>query len=177
MRKWIIGAAVAAALTTFGAVAVAQQDASTRETAQVPGGKQEKAGPEKAGSEKGIEVFLPPDLAWEDNPEVSGVQNAAGVGDPTKPELYTSFGKMQEGVRFPAHTHPDARITTVLSGVMYYGVGERSGNVEFEPYPAGSVIYTPPGTPHVMWAKSGEIVVQETGYGPTDLEFTSDRER
>ena len=171
MKKWMIGAAVAAALTAFGATAIAQQDASTRETGQVSGAKQKGS-----GSEKGIEVFLPPDLAWEDNPDVPGVQNAAGVGDPTKPQLYTSFGKIEEGVRFPSHTHPDARVTTVLSGIMFYGVGERSDRVEFEPYPAGSVIYTPPGTPHVMWAKEGEIVVQESGYGPTDIEFTSDEE-
>ncbi len=171
MRKWMIGTAIAAALTIFGATAIAQQDASTRETGQVPGAKQKES-----GSEKGIEVFLPPDLAWEDNPDVPGVQNAAGVGDPTKPQLYTSFGKIEEDVRFPSHTHPDARITTVLSGIMFYGVGERSDRVEFEPYPAGSVIYTPPGTPHVMWAKEGEIVVQESGYGPTDIEFVSNEE-
>jgi quercetin dioxygenase-like cupin family protein len=172
MRKWMIGAAVAAVLAIFGATALAQQDASTRETARAPSTEQEKT-----GSKTGVEVFLPPDLAWEDNPAVPGVQNAAGVGDPTKPQLYTSFGKMEEGTRFPAHTHPDARITTVLSGTMYYRVGERSSRVEFEPYPAGSVIYTPPGVPHVMWAKDGEIVVQETGRGPTDLEFTYDEER
>ena len=172
MRKWMIGAAVAAALVAFGATAIAQQDGSTREAAKAPGVNQEKS-----GSEKSVEVFLPPDLAWEDNPDVPGVQNAAGVGDPTKKELYTSFGRIEEGVRFPAHTHPDARITTVLSGTMYYGVGERPDRVRFEPYPAGSVIYTPPGVPHVMLAKDGEIIVQETGRGPTDLEFTSDAEQ
>ncbi len=172
MKKWMIGAAVAAALTAFGATAIAQQDASTRETGQVSSAKQKES-----GSEKGIEVFLTPDLAWEDNPDVPGVQNAAGVGDPTKKELYTSFGKIEEGVRFPAHTHPDARITTVLSGTMYYGAGERLGEAELEPYPAGSVIYTPPGVPHVMLAKDGEIVVQETGYGPTGLEPASDEEQ
>jgi len=128
MKKWMIGAVVAAALTTFGATAIAQQDASTRETGQVPGAKQKER-----VSEKGIEVFLPPDLAWEDNPDVPGVQNASGVGDPTKPQLYTSFGKIEEGVRFPSHTHPDARITTVLAGVMFYGAGERLDRVEFEP--------------------------------------------
>jgi len=167
MKKWMIGAVVAAALTTFGATAIAQQDASTRETGQVPGAKQKES-----VSEKGIEVFLPPDLAWEDNPDVPGVQNASGVGDPTKPQLYTSFGKIEEGVRFPSHTHPDARITTVLAGVMFYGVGERFDRVKLKPYPAGSVIYTPPGVPHVMWAKDGEIVVQETGYGPTGSELS-----
>jgi len=172
MRKWMIGAALAAAVVAFGATAIAQQGASTRGAAQAPNVEQGKG-----GSEEKIEVFLPPDLAWEDNPDVPGVQNAAGVGDPTAQELYTSFGKMEEGVRFPAHTHPDARITTVLFGTMYYGAGERTDRVRFEPYPAGSVIYTPPGVPHVMWAKDGEIVVQETGRGPTDLEFASDAER
>lgn len=118
MRKWMIGAAVAAVMAVFGATAIAQQDASTRETAQAPDAKQEGSG---AG--KGVEVFLPPEMEWEDNPDVAGVQNAAGAGDPAKKELYTSFGRIEEGVRFPAHTHPDARITTVLSGTMYYGVG------------------------------------------------------
>ena len=172
MRKWMIAVAVAAVMAVFGATAIAQQDASTRETAQAPDAKQEKS-----GSEKRVEVFLPPQMEWEDNPEVPGVQNAAGVGDPTKKELYTSFGKIEEGVRFPAHTHPDARITTVLSGTMYYGVREGPDRVRFESYPAGSVIYTPPGVPHVMLAKDGEIIVQETGRGPTDLEFTSDAEQ
>lgn len=83
---------------------------------------------------------------------------------------------MAAGVRFPAHTHPDARLTTVVSGVMYYGVGRRFGEVELKPYPAGSVVYTPAGTPHVMWAKDGETVMQETGYGPTGLEFISEQQ-
>ena len=123
-------------------------------------------------------VFIPADLTWAANPNlpVPGVQNAAGVGDPAQAGLYTSFGKMARGVRFPAHAHPDARVTTVLSGVMYYGVGEALADAELRPYPAGSVVYTPAGTPHVMWAKGGEIVVQETGYGPTGLEFTAGTE-
>ncbi|MBA3389465.1 MAG: cupin domain-containing protein [Rubrobacter sp.] len=171
MRKWIAVAIVAATLAVLGATASAQQDAVSRETAQAPDDQREKADP---GA--GVQAFVPSDLAWEDNPDVPGVQNAAGVGDPTRPELYTSFGKIEEGVEFPAHTHPDARITTVLSGTMHYGIGERFDRTRFEPYPAGSVIYTPPGTPHIMWAKSGEIVVQETGYGPTDIEFASDAE-
>jgi len=171
LRKWIVAAVIAASLAALEAAAIAQQGAASRETAQASGVKQEKA-----GSAGGIQTFVPPDLAWEDNPDVSGVQNAVGVGDPTQPELYTSFGKIEDGVKFPAHTHPDARITTVLSGIMHYGIGERFDRTRFEPYPAGSVIYTPPGTPHIMWAKSGEIVVQETGYGPTDIEFASDAE-
>jgi len=174
VNKWIV-VAVVAALATVGAVAFAQQDAAPQETAQASGAKQErKNGPGSSGS---VQAFVPPDLEWEDNPDVPGVQNAAGVGDPTRRQLYTSFGKIEKGIRFPAHTHPDARITTVLSGTMYFGVGEGFDQAELEPYPAGSVIYTPPNTPHVMWAKNGEIVVQETGHGPTDIELSSDPER
>lgn len=126
----------------------------------------------------GETAFLPDALTWAANPNVPvpGVQNAPGVGDPAREGLYTSFGKLAYGVRFPAHTHPDARVTTVLSGVMVYGVGERFADAELRPYPAGSVVYTPAGTPHVMWAKDGEIVVQETGYGPTGLEFSAGTE-
>ena len=59
---------------------------------------------------------------------------------------------------------------------MYYGVGKVPKVTDFQAYPAGSVIYTPAGTPHIMWAKDGEIVVQESGFGPSGAEFVSDTE-
>lgn len=121
------------------------------------------------------EAVLPTDLEWEANPDVPGVWNAsASIGDLEKPGLYASFGKLAQGVVFPAHTHPDGRLTTVVSGVMYYGFGEVPEETDFQAYPAGSVIYTPAGTPHIMWAKDGEIVVQEAGFGPSGFEFVSD---
>lgn len=169
MSRWII-VAVVAVLATVGAATFVQKGAATQGAAQASGDKQERKAP-PAGN---VEAFVLPDLAWEDNPDVTGVQNAAGVGDPTRRQLYTSFGKIEEGVRFPAHTHPDARITTVLSGTMYFGTGEGFDGARLQPYPAGSVIHTPPNTPHVIWAKDGEIIVQETGYGPTDIEFSPD---
>ena len=65
------------------------------------------------------------------------------------------------------------RITTVISGVMYYGVGGQSDLNSIQSYPAGSVVYTPAGTTHYIWAKDGEIVMQETGRGPTGIEFAN----
>ncbi len=122
-----------------------------------------------------LEAVLPNDLEWEANPDVEGVQNAsAAIGDLSQPGLYASFGKMAQGVIFPAHTHPDGRLTTVVSGVMYLGIGEVAEETDFQAYPAGSVVYTPAGTPHIMWAKDGEIIVQEAGFGPSGAEFVSD---
>lgn len=102
---------------------------------------------------------------------IEGVESAAVIGDGSQAELYVMVGRLAQGVVFPVHTHPDARLSTVLAGTMYYGVGEERDEVEFVAYPAGSVVYTPPGTPHWMWARDGEVVVQESGFGPTGSVF------
>ena len=114
-------------------------------------------------------------IPFESTP-TKGVESAAVIGDSSQEELYVMVGRLAEGVVFPVHTHPDARLSTVLSGTMYYGVGETFEDVEFTPYPAGSVVYTPPDTPHWMWARGGEIVVQESGFGPTESVFLGTNE-
>lgn len=122
-------------------------------------------------SQTQVQSILPDDLQWRENSDIAGVQSATAVGDSSNPELYVLFGKMKEGVTFPAHTHPDDRVTTVISGVMYYGVGEQFDRTRVQPYPAGSVVYTPAGVPHFMQVQDGETVMQETGFGPTGLKF------
>ena len=110
------------------------------------------------------------DVPFEATP-IEGVESAAVIGDSSQAELYVMVGRLAEGVVFPVHTHPDARLSTVLSGTMYYGVGETFEEIELTPYPTGSVVYTSPGTPHWMWAQDGEVVVQESGFGPTESVF------
>jgi hypothetical protein len=34
-------------------------------------------------------------------------------------------------------------------------------------YPAGTFYSEPPKTPHYVWAKDGEVIIQTTGMGPT----------
>ena len=110
------------------------------------------------------------DIPFEATP-IEGVESAAVIGDSSQAELYVMVGRLAEGVVFPVHTHPDARLSTVLSGTMYYGVGEVFDEVAFTAYPAGSIIYTPPNTPHWMWVQDGDVVVQESGFGPTESIF------
>lgn len=112
-------------------------------------------------------------VEWQTNPNIAGVQNAIVVGDPYSIELYAMLGKMDAGTVFPAHVHPDNRITTVVSGVMYYGVGEQFNPNDTMAYPVGSIIYTAAGTPHFMWSKEGEALAQETGFGPTGITFAA----
>ncbi len=129
--------------------------------------------PNHASSRTKVKTIVPAELKWNKAPNLTGVQNAVGVGDPTQPELYAMFGKMKKGAQFPAHSHPDARITTVVSGTMYYGVGKKFNAASLKPYPAGSVVYTPAGTSHFMWVRDGETIMQETGFGPTGLNITA----
>ena len=118
-----------------------------------------------------VQTVLLENLGWTPSPKLAGVESASALGNLSDSALYVLFGKMNGGAIFPAHTHPDARITTVISGVMYYGVGEQFDRMNTQLYPAGSVIYTPAGIPHFMWVKEGEAVMQETGSGPTGIKF------
>lgn len=117
------------------------------------------------------QAVVPDNIQWNPNSDIVGVESAIAIGDPAGSELYVLLGKMDEGTVFPAHVHPDNRITTVLSGVMYYGTGAQFEPDNAQSYPTGSVVYTPAGLPHYMWSKDGELVAQETGFGPTGLEF------
>ena len=113
-------------------------------------------------------------IEWRANSSIAGVQSAIAVGDPSDTGLYALLGKMAVRTVFPAHVHPDNRITTVISGVMYYGVGEQFNPNNALAYPAGSIVYTAAGTPHFMWSKDGEVIAQETGFGPTGITFAAD---
>lgn len=123
-----------------------------------------------------VQAVVPDDVQWSPNPNIAGVESAIALGDPSNSELYVLFGKMASGAVFPAHTHPDDRITTVISGVMYYGVGSQFDRTSIHPYSAGSAIYTPAGTPHFMWVEDSEAVMQETGFGPTGIRFVASDE-
>jgi quercetin dioxygenase-like cupin family protein len=79
------------------------------------------------------------------------------------------------GVKLMPHSHPEDRIYTVMSGIFYIGLGDRSDSKKLVAYPAGAVIILPGNTSHFHWAKSGEYVTQVTGLGRSALN-TSVRE-
>ena len=184
MRKWITAAVlttVALATMACGAASNAAQEDSASGTVSAGVTQASSAtnngSTESSSGREAAEVvrILPDDLEWQDNPEIEGVENASGVGNLQEEGLYAAFGRMSEGAVFPAHTHTDDRLTTVISGTMYYGIGEEFDEDNMTAYPAGSVIFTPAGTPHVMWVQEGQAVIQESGDGPSGTEFLEDQ--
>jgi len=103
---------------------------------------------------------------WLDSP-VPGVRTAVLSGNLLQPGLYILRVRIAKDAKLMPHTHPDVRYTTVLSGEMLFGFGESFDPGRMKAYHPGAIIAIPANTPHYVWARTGEVVVQDVGSGPT----------
>ena len=102
---------------------------------------------------------------------VSGIQTRTLKGDATKPGIYTIQLTIPANVRIPAHTHPDDRVATVISGVWYIGYGEKFDESKLKPLTAGSFYTEPPGVAHFAKTGNEPVALQITGNGPTGTDY------
>lgn len=117
--------------------------------------------------------FMPGEIKWANAPAgvTKDAQAAVLAGPLDKPVSYTQRVRLAPGGAINPHTHPDARYTTVLSGELTVGLGDTVDAARETRYPAGSFVVMPAGQPHYSLAKNGEVVYQESGYGPTGTNF------
>lgn len=109
----------------------------------------------------------PEQAAWFSPPSVPALKAAWLVGSEQGTGPYLLRVRLAAGGRFPPHTHPDTRYTTVLSGTLYVGFGERVDETAVVAVPAGAIYEAPAGEPHWVWAKDGDVEYQESGVAPT----------
>lgn len=102
---------------------------------------------------------------------IAAIQTIVLKGDPTKPGLYTIMLRIPANTRIAAHTHPDDRIGTVISGTWYFGYGKLFDASALKPLPAGSFYTEPPSDPHFAETRDTPVVLQITGYGPTGTTY------
>src|SRR6476646_2638777 len=96
------------AVAIAGATAIAAQDPQKRITpAEVPWPAGASTGTALVGSSG-----------------VSGTQTVTLKGDPTTAGLYTILRRVGPNTRIQAHSHPDDRGATVVSGDWYFGYGK-----------------------------------------------------
>jgi quercetin dioxygenase-like cupin family protein len=113
-------------------------------------------------------VKLPDQIEWKAPPMVGGASTAILYGDPAKAAVYVTRTKFPAGLKVMPHTHPDEwRTIVVLSGTIYFGLGDTWDEGKLKPYPTGTLFSEPKDTPHFVWAKDGEVIVQVTAMGPT----------
>ncbi len=98
---------------------------------------------------------------------VSGIQTRTLKGDATKSGIYTIQLTIPANVRIQAHTHPDDRVATVISGTWYIGYGAKFDDAKLKPLTAGSFYTEPPSVAHFAKTGNEPVVLQITGNGPT----------
>jgi len=129
------------------------------------------AGPAVAGD---VPVpLLPGDQKWGGPPQIPALKGAWMLGANGEPGPYVLRVRLAAGGRIPPHTHPDERHSTVLSGTIYVGFGERFDEGMVVAVPAGAVYVAPANVPHYVWARDGNAVYQESGVGPTATAFVA----
>lgn len=105
---------------------------------------------------------------------IDGVSSAMLSGAMDADGVFGAVAVMEGGSIFPAHTHRDARMSLVIEGTMYLGVGDTVDPDAEQVFEAGSVALTPAGVPHWMAARSGDVRILEIGTGPTSTDWTTD---
>jgi quercetin dioxygenase-like cupin family protein len=113
-------------------------------------------------------LVTPNEVAWKAPAVSPGLDTAVICGDPSKAGVYVLRARFPAGFKLMPHFHPDEwRTAIVLSGNYYFGLGEQWDESKLKPYAAGTFLSEPKGTPHFVWAKDGEVIVQFTAMGPT----------
>ena len=102
---------------------------------------------------------------------VNGIQTRTIKGDATKPGIYTIQLTIPANVKIQAHTHPDDRVATVVSGTWYIGYGAKFDEEKLKALTAGSFYTEPPGVAHFAKTSSEPVVLQITGNGPTGTKY------
>ena len=117
-------------------------------------------------------ALTPVEMTWQSQGAYAspGMEQLNLVGDPAKPGPYTMRLKFPKGFRVEAHTHPDYREVTILSGTFATGYGEKFDPAGLKILPAGSFYTEPANVPHYIEIKE-EVVLQVSGTGPSARKF------
>jgi uncharacterized RmlC-like cupin family protein len=102
---------------------------------------------------------------------LAGVHTKVLFGDPSKAGFYTILLFVPAHVTIQAHAHRDNRMAAVVSGEWHFGYGDHFDAKALKTLPPGSVYSEPGGVEH--FARTGEtaVVVEISGYGPTDTAY------
>lgn len=110
------------------------------------------------------------ELKWRPG-RVPGHEIAQLVGDSTKPGPYVERVKFPPNSISQAHSHPESRMYTVISGTWYVGYGDKFDPSKLKALPPGSFYTEPANVIHFSQIKDDGVVVQIVGNGPTATRF------
>lgn len=104
---------------------------------------------------------------------VAGIETVILKGNPSQPGLYTMLLRLGPNTRIEAHSHPDDRVGTVISGTWYFGYGRVFDETKLKALPPGSFYTEPPDADHFAMTRSEGVVIQVTGVGPSATTYVN----
>jgi hypothetical protein len=102
---------------------------------------------------------------------VPGVHTKVLFGDPAKAGFYTILLFVPAHIMIQAHSHRDDRVATVVSGEWHFGYGSHFDTNALKTLPPGSVYSEPGGDNHFARTDADPVIVEISGYGPTDTRY------
>jgi len=113
--------------------------------------------------------------AFNDSPTgssaVPGVRSKVSFGDPSKVGFYTILLFIPPHTTIQAHSHRDDRMAAVVSGDWHFGYATAFDEKLLKTLPPGSVYSEPGGVDHFARTDDSPVIVQISGYGPTDTRY------
>jgi quercetin dioxygenase-like cupin family protein len=111
------------------------------------------------------------ELKWTDAPSVGpGAKISVIEGDLKAAEPFIFRLKVPVNSKLGVHTHPTFERVTVISGSLYFAIGDKYEPAKAEEYTPGDAFIVPPGMPMFGYTKM-ETVVQIHGTGPWGIHF------
>src|SRR6267142_1773691 len=92
-------------------------------------------------------------------------------GSPTDKNQIGSSGLAAVHAQVTIEAHRDNRVATVVSGEWHFGYGDHFDVKRLKTLPPGSVYSEPGSVEHIAQTAETAVVVQISGYGPTDTKY------
>jgi quercetin dioxygenase-like cupin family protein len=100
-----------------------------------------------------------------------GVHTKVIFGDPAKAGYYSILLFVPAHTTIQAHSHPDDRLATVVSGEWHFAYGDHFDPKSLKTLPPGSVYSEPGGRDHFARTDASPVIVEISGYGPTATHY------
>lgn len=112
--------------------------------------------------------FSARDLRWSSHPALPGLPSIVMAGDPNKSGPYAMRVKLPANFKADPHWHTDEiRMITILSGILYFGYGDRFDESKLKALGPGSFFTEPKYMPHFAVTREDEVILQLDAVGPT----------
>ena len=114
------------------------------------------------------------DIKWVDGPPSlpPGAKMALLYGSPkAKSGSFSMRLKFPKNYKVPAHWHPTDERITVISGVLYFGLGKKLDKKTAGPLKTGAHGWVIKKTPHFAYTEGEETIVQLDAQSPWGITY------